>query len=199
MTVIPGSWKKISYMLSHHTWSPHTPLINVIAQCITASEPKWLFFFWRPFEAKRCNNIELGERGHASFFAMNFTGLRFFLKNPDSVRERFFGLRMCKHKLELTTFCICHNLNPNTLSFSKLLPSKQKNTFFFGFWLCQGKLEQIPLRTCHNPNPKHVHPLPTNKECAPTPPEAELHKLCLAQCTYSARTVHARVHGHKTL
>ena len=64
-------------MLSHHTWSPRAPLINVVAQCMPASEPKWLFF-WRPFEAKRCNNIELGERGHASFFAMSLTGWLFF-------------------------------------------------------------------------------------------------------------------------
>ena len=33
-----------SYMLSHHTWSPSVPLINVAAQCMPASEPKWLFF-----------------------------------------------------------------------------------------------------------------------------------------------------------
>ena len=194
-----------SYMLSHHTWSPRAPLINVVAQCMPASEPKWLFF-WRPFEAKRCNNIELGERGHASFFAMSLTGWLFFLKNPDSVRERFFGLRMCKHKLEQTTFCTCHNLNPNTLSSSKLLPNKQRSTIFFCLWLCKRKLEQIPFCTCHNPNPKtrsSSQLLPTNKECASTPPEAELHKLCFAQCTYSARTVHgtvhATVHGHKTL
>ena len=125
---------------------------------------------------------------------------------PHSVRERFFGLRMCKHKLEQTTFCTCHNLNPNTLSSSKLLPSKQRSTIFFCLWLCKRKLEQIPFCTCHNPNPKtrsSSQLLPTNKECASTPPEAELHKLCFAQCTYSARTVHgtvhATVHGHKRL
>ena len=122
-------------------------------------------FFWRPFEAKRCNNIELGERGHASFFAMSLTGWLFFLKNPDSVREIFFGLRMCKHKLEQIPFCTCHNPNPKIRSSSQLLL--------------------------------------TNKECASTPPEAEMHKLCFAQCTYSARTVHgtvhATVHGHKML
>ena len=117
---------------------------------------------------------------------------------PHSVRERFFGLRMCKHKLEQTTFCTCHNLNPNTLSSSKLLPSKQRSTIFFCLWLCKRKLEQIPFCTCHNPNPKtrsSSQLLPTNKECASTPPEAELHKLCFAQCTYSARTVHGTVHA----
>ena len=31
-------------MLSHHTWSPCAPLINVVAQCMPVSEPKWLFF-----------------------------------------------------------------------------------------------------------------------------------------------------------
>ena len=105
---------------------------------------------------------------------------------------------MCKHKLEQTTFCTCHNLNPNTLSSSKLLPNKQRSTIFFCLWLCKRKLEQIPFCTCHNPNPKtrsSSQLLPTNKECASTPPEAELHKLCFAQCTYSARTVHGTVHA----
>ena len=38
---IPGSSKKpSSYMLSHHTWSPRAPLINVVAPCMPASEPK---------------------------------------------------------------------------------------------------------------------------------------------------------------
>ena len=77
---------------------------------------------------------------------------------------------------------------------------------FFGLRMCKHKLEQIPFCTCHNPNPKtrsSSQLLLTNKECASTPPEAELHKLCFAQCTYSARTVHgtvhATVHGHKML
>ena len=91
-------------------------------------------FFWRPFEAKRCNNIELRERGHASFFAMSLTGWLFFLKNPDSVRERFFGLRMCKYKLEPIPFRICQNLNPSTLAASKLLPTNKDATdLFFSF------------------------------------------------------------------
>ena len=46
--MIPGSLRKqsSSYMLSHHTWSPRAPLINVVAQCMPASEPKWQFFFF---------------------------------------------------------------------------------------------------------------------------------------------------------
>ena len=46
--IFPGFLRKnqpSSYMLSHHTWSPRAPLINVVAQCMPASEPKWLFFF----------------------------------------------------------------------------------------------------------------------------------------------------------
>ena len=110
------------------------------------------------------------------------------------------------NKLEQTTFCTYHNLNLNTLSSSKLLPSKQTSVIFFCLWLCKHKLEQIPFCMCHNPNLKtrlSSQLLPTNKECTSTPPEAELHKLCFAQCTYSARTVHgtvhATVHSHKTL
>ena len=203
-----GFFKKNSHppTYCHITSDPPAPPWSMLLPNACRHPNRNGCFFWRPFEAKRCNNIELGERGHASFFAMSLTGWLFFLKNPDSVQERFFGLQMCKHKLEQTTFCTCHNLNPNTLSSSKLLPSKQRSTIFFCLWLCKRKLEQIPFCTCHNPNPKtrsSSQLLPTNKECASTPPEAELHSLCFAQCTYSVRavhgTVHATVHGHKTL
>ena len=85
-------------------------------------------------------------------------------------------------------------------------PTKTQQICFFRLWMCKRKLEQIPFCTCQNSNPKtrsSSQLLPTNKECASTPPDAELHKLCFAQCTYSARTVHgtvhATVHGHKTL
>ena len=115
----------------------------------------------------------------------------FFLE-PGLSPGKFFGLRMCKHKLEQTTFCTCHNLNPNTLSSSKLLPSKQRSTIFFCLWLCKRKLEQIPFCTCHNPNPKtrsSSELLPTNKECAWTP---RLQKQNCTHCVlhsarYSAR------------
>ena len=62
----------------------------------------------------------------------------------------------------------------------------------FALWLCKRMLEQIPFCTCHNPNPKTLSSsqlLPTNKDCACTPPEAELHKL---RVLHSARTVHAQ-------
>ena len=65
-------------------------------------------------------------------------------------------------------------------------PANKEAQDFFCLWLCKRKLEQIPFCTCHNPNPKtrsSSQLLPTNKECASTPPEAELHKLCFAQCT----------------
>ena len=91
------------------------------------------------------------------------------MKNPGS----FFGLWMCKHKLEQIPFCTCQNLNPNTLSSSNLLPgllpTKQKRSrcVLFGLWMCKRKLEQFPFCTCQNPNPNTLSSsqlLPTNKE-----------------------------------
>ena len=79
-----GQWYRVLQKNNHPPTCCHitpdppcAPLINVAAQCMPASEPKW-FLFWRPFQAKRRNNIELGERGHASFFAMSVTGWLFF-------------------------------------------------------------------------------------------------------------------------
>ena len=91
------------------------------------------------------------------------------MKNPG----RFFGLWMCKHKLEQIPFCICQNLNPNTLSSSNLLPgllpTKQRRSrcVLFGLWMCKRNLEQFPFCTCQNPNPNTLSSsqlLPTNKE-----------------------------------
>ena len=110
---------------------------------------------------------------------------------------------MYKHKLEFT-FCTCHNLNPNMLSSSKLLPSKQRSTIFFCLWLFKRKLEQIPFCTCHNPIQRHVHFHSYYPQAKNVPPR--LQKQNCTNCilrTYSTRTVHgavyATVHGHKTL
>ena len=177
-------------MLSHHTWSPRAPLINVVAQCMPASEPKWLFF-WRPFEAKRCNNIELGERGHASFFAMSLTGWLFFWRTRTQSGKDFlvYGTDV---QTQAWTNYLLHLPQPQSkhTHLQSCYPANEEAQDFLGLWLCKRKLEQIPFCTCHNPNPKTRSPsqlLPTNKECASTPPEAELHKLCFAQCTHSAR------------
>ena len=85
------------------------------------------------------------------------------------LRLVFFCLRVCKHKLEQIPCCICQSLNPNALSYSKLLPTKERSNrfIFFGLWTCKRKLEQIPFCTCQNPNPNTLSSsqlLPTNKE-----------------------------------
>jgi len=50
-----------------------------------ASKPKWLFFF------EAFPSIELGERGHANFFAMSVTGWLFFFEEPGLSPGFFFG------------------------------------------------------------------------------------------------------------
>jgi len=80
----------------------------------------------------------------------------------------------------------------HTLIFKAATQKTKKHTiYFFGLWLCKRKLEQIPFCTCQNPNPSTLSSsqlLPTNKECASTPPEAELHKLRVSHSArYSAR------------
>ena len=64
---------------------------------------------------------------------------------------------MCKHKLEQTTFCTCHNLNPNTLSSSKLLPSKQRSTIFFVYGCSNASLNKFPFAHATTPIQRHVH------------------------------------------
>ena len=62
----PGFFKRkppSSYMLSHHTWSPRAPLINVVAQCMPASEPKWLCLFLKPSKQSHVTTLNLGKGG----------------------------------------------------------------------------------------------------------------------------------------
>ena len=259
--IFPGFFKKNSHppTCCHITPDPPVPPWSMLLPNACRHPNRNGCFFWRPFQAKRCSNIELGERGHASFFAMSLTGWLLFLKNPDSVREnflvykcantslnkfpfafaktslqthfhlqsvypankeaqnlslnrgRFFGLWMCKHKLEQTPFCICQNLTPNTLSSSKRLPSKQRSTkfIFLGLWLCNAGLNKFPFARAKTQS-KHtfIFTVATHKQrmFLHTSRSRLAQTACFAvhvQCTYSARTVHgtlhAAVHGHKTL
>ena len=116
---------------------------------------------------------------------------RFFFEAPG---EDLLGLWMCKHKLEPIPFCICQNLNPNALSSSKLLPTRQRRNRFvlFGLWMCKRKLEQIPFCTCQNPNPNTLSSsqlLPTKQRSNIAASAPHVGKnwrsdaVCLAWCT----------------
>jgi len=134
-----------------------------------ASEPKWPFF-QRLIEAKRCNNIAWGGRGHASFFAMTVTGWLLFLKNPDSAGKFFLAYGCANTSLDKLPFALAKNNNKNTLSPSQLLATNKAATRrSFGLWMCKRKLEQIPFCTCQSPNPISLSSsklLATNKEAA---------------------------------
>ena len=208
MYIIPGSSKKTTILLQVVTSHliPPRPLDQCCCPMHAGIRPEMAVFFEGLSTQSDVTTLNWGKGGAQVSSQWVWQDGCFFWRTRTQSGKDFFGLRMCKYKLEQIPFCTCHNLNPNTLSSSKLLPSKQRSTIFFCLWLRKRKLEQIPFCTCHNPNPKtrsSSQLLPTNKECASMPPEAELHKLCFAQCTYSARTVHgtvhATVHGHKTL
>ena len=117
-------------MLSHHTWSPCAPLINVVAQCMPVSEPKWLFF-WRPFQAKRCKNIELGGRGHASFFAMGVTGWLFFWRtryeSTSHLRRDSYVLCRSSRKVTGKTCFRAKALGPSSLCKARRLKPTHTN------------------------------------------------------------------------
>ena len=104
----------------------------------------------------------------------------------------FFGLWMCKRKLEQIPVCTCQNLNPNTFSSSQLLPSKQRCNKIAAFWLhvlCKRKLEQIPV--CAKTQSKHIFifTAATHKQRCNIEHLLRMwakivdRKLCLAMCT----------------
>ena len=111
------------------------------------------------------NNIDQGGAGGSGAMWQHVGGLLFF-KEPGEV---FLIYGCANTQLEQTPFCICQDVNPNTLSSSKLLLTKQRRNRFvlFGLWMCKRKLELIPFCTCQNPNPNTLSSsqlLPTNKE-----------------------------------
>ena len=65
---IPRSKKQPSSYMSLH----HAPLINVVDQCMPASEPKWLFFEG-PCKQSGVTTLNWGDRGQVSFLVMNVT------------------------------------------------------------------------------------------------------------------------------
>ena len=96
---------------------------------------------------------------------------------------------MCKHKLEQTTFCTCHNLNPNTLSSSKLLPSKQRSTIFFFVYGCaNASLNKFRFARAKTPIQTHFHLqscYPQTKKqhcsiCSACGQKLEIRAVCLA-------------------
>jgi len=50
----------------------------------------------------------------------------YYPQNKEATDNMFFGLWMCKRKLEQIPFCTCQNPNPNTLSSSQLLPTNKE-------------------------------------------------------------------------
>ena len=64
-------------MLSHHTWSPRAPLINVVAQCMPASEPKWLFFL-KAFRSKAMSQHWIGGKGACKSLRNEFDRMAVF-------------------------------------------------------------------------------------------------------------------------
>jgi hypothetical protein len=101
------------------------------------------------------NNIDQGGAG-GSGDVTTCRRMAGFFEEPG---EDFFGLWMGKHKLEQTPFCTCQNLNPNTLSSSKLLPTKQRsNRYVFLVYGCaNASLSNFPFARAKTPIQTHFH------------------------------------------
>ena len=103
----------------------------------------------------------------------------------------------------LNKFPFEHAKSPTKFHRQSCYPPNQDATdlFYLLYGCANACLNKFPF--AHTKTLSSSQLLPTNKDCACTPPEAELHKLRVLQCTYSARTVHATVHatvhGHNTL
>ena len=117
-----------------------------------------------------------------------------FLKNPDSVRERFSWF------MDVQTQAWTNSLlrlpkpqSKHTFIFkASTQQTKKHNIYLFGLMALQTQAWTNSRLHLPKPNANTLSSsqlLPTNKECSSTPPEAELHKL---RVLHSARTVHVQ-------
>ena len=111
-----------------------------------------------------------------------------FLKNPDSVRERFFGLRYgCANtSLNKLPFALATTSIQTHSQSSKLLPSKQRSTRFFWFMAVQTQAWTNSLL--------HV-PQPQSKDTFTFTAATHKQRMCLhASRSRIAQTVFCTVH-----
>ena len=127
----PGSLKKaaiLSHSLRRNLHAPFPPIqccyVALLGKALKKKQP-----FRFGCRHALSNNIDQGGAGGSGDVTpcRRMTG---FLGEPG---EDLFGLWMGKHKLEQTPLCTYQNLNPNTLSSSKLLPTKQRSKRYV-FW-----------------------------------------------------------------
>ena len=140
-------------------------------------------FFWTAFQAKRCNNIDLGERGRASFFAMSLKGCFFWRTRTQSGKD-FVVYGCANTSLNKLPFALDTTSIQTHSHLQSCYPANKEAQYFFGLWLCKRKLEQIPFCTRQNPIETHFH----RHSCYPQT------KMCLQKqnCTNCVfRAVHA--------
>ena len=111
---------------------------------------------------------------------------------------------MCKHKLEQIPFCTCHNLNPNTHSSSKLLPSKEARFFFSG--CANASLNIFPFARAKTPIQTHFRLHSCYPRTKTVPPRLQKQNCtnCVfcavhVQCTHSARSSARPQNGLNTM
>ena len=158
-------------------------------------------FFWTAFQAKRCNNIDLGERGRASFFAMSLKGCFFWRTRTQSGKD-FVVYGCANTSLNKLPFALDTTSIQTHSHLQSCYPANKEAQYFFGLWLCKRKLEQIPFCTRQNPIETHFHRHSCYPQTKNVPPEAELHKLRVSrsarmvQCTATKR---CKYHGVSVL
>ena len=98
------------------------------------------------------NNIDQGGAGGSGVMWQHVGG--WLLKK----KHLFFLVYGCANtKLEQIPFCICQHVNPNTLSSSKLLPSKQRSNRFCFIWFMDVQTEAWTNSLLQVPKPQSKH------------------------------------------
>ena len=147
-------------------------------------------FFWRPFEAKRCNNIELGERGHTSFFAMSLTGWLFFWRTRTQSGKDFLVYGCANTSLNKLPFALATTSIQTRSHLQSCYPANKEAQYFFVYGCSNASLNKFPFARATTPIQRHVH-LHSYPQAKNVPPR--LQKQNCTNCVlHSARTVHAQ-------
>ena len=178
-----------SYMLSHHTWSPRAPLINVVAQCMPASEPKWLFFFEGLSKQSDVTTLNWGKGGLQVSSQWVWQDGCFFWRTRTQSGKDFLAYGCANTSLNKLLLHLPQPQSKHTLIFKAATQQTKKHKIFFVYGCATQAWTNSARAT--TPIQRHVHLQSCYPQTKNVPPRIQKQN-CTNCVLHSARTVHAQ-------
>ena len=148
-------------------------------------------FFWRPFEAKRCNNIELGEGGMQVSSQWVWQDGCFFWRTRTQSGKDFLVYGCANTSLNKLPFALATTSIQTRSHLQSCYPANKEAQYFFVYGCANASLNKFPFARATTPIQRHVHLHSCYPQTKNVPPS--LQKQNCTNCVlHSARTVHAQ-------